>query len=190
MRSERIYMIRPNFNKKIIILDIDQTLIQSKRINSKTKFGELGDFNICNNGYTIYKRPYVDNFIEWCFNNFDGVIVWSAGTKDYVYDIVRHLFKSTYKPTMVLTKDSCTTDEYHKDVSILDIKLKDFGINLDTSEIYFVDDIPCRIKNLKPQNIIPIKPYCTRRHVYRNRTFSGDRDDHLLKIKKMSYNIR
>nr|QBK89146.1 MAG: ctd-like phosphatase [Mimivirus LCMiAC02] len=191
LRSGRTYVIKSNFNNnKFIILDIDHTLVHSKRISPTIKFGELGDFNVCNNMYSTYKRPYVDKFIKWCFNNFDGVIVWSAGTKGYVDNVVKYLFK-THKPIIILTRKNCSINcnRYYKDVSTLDVTLKNVCINPNTSKIFFIDDLPHRIKNLNSQYIIPIKPYWTRRHIWRDRSFSGDRDDHLLKIMKMSYNI-
>nr|QBK88639.1 MAG: ctd-like phosphatase [Mimivirus LCMiAC01] len=194
LRSGRTYIIKSNFNNnKFIILDIDHTLIHSKRIDPTIKFGEFGDFNICDNEYTIYKRPYVDKFIEWCFNNFNGILVWSAGTKIYVDNVVKYLFKSPLKPIMILTRKNCSinysNNRYYKDFSTLDATLKNLGISPNTSKMFFVDDLPHRIKNLNSQYIIPIKPYWTRRHIWRDRSFSGDRDNHLLKIMKMSYNI-
>ena len=186
LQSGKTCIIETNlYDKKIIILDLDHTLIHAKRINIDTV---LGDFNICNNTHTVYKRPHVDDFITWCFNNFDGVIVWSAGSRDYVEDIVRKLFKYA-KPNIILARENCSTHKYYKDVLTLkNIRFKDWNINLNNSKIFFVDDIPQRIKNLNQKCIIPIKPYCTRRHIYRNRSFSGDRDNYLLRIKKLSYN--
>lgn len=181
LKSGKTCIINTNNNKKIIILDIDHTLVHAQILNNNNYF--KGDFRV--GRYIVCKRPYVDNFIKWCFENFSGVIVWSAGDKNYVEGIVKHLFRTPYKPMMVLTRINCKTKYYHKDVAILDDKLKLFSINLNTSNIFFVDDIPHRIKNLTQKNIIPIKPYNTRRHVPRNRFFSGDRDDSLLKIKKM-----
>ena len=88
---------------------------------------------------------------------------------------------------MILTRENCSKYGRYKDVSILDLKLKAF--NLNTSKIFFVDDVPNNVKNLKSPYVIPIKPYQTRRNIYRDRTFVGDRDDYLLKIMKMSYNL-
>ena len=67
------------------------------------------------------------------------------------------------------------------------LKIKNISINPNTNKMFFNDDHPDRNKNLNSKYIIPIKPYLTRRHIWRDRSFSGDRDDHLLKIMKMTY---
>ena len=142
--------------KKIIILDLDKTLIHSINTNMK-KYGRIrkniGDFYILNGSYLVFKRPYVDKFIRYCFQNFNKVIVWSSGTREYVNEIVKKLFKPKYKPVMVLTRDNCSVG-YYKDVKIIKKKFK-------FDKIYFLEDKPNVVKNLNSENIISIKPFRT-----------------------------
>lgn len=68
----------------LIVLDLDETLI-----HSTTEF--LGDdreilFNFrdvqTGKEYIVYKRPYADEFLQYCFANFH-VGVFTAGDSEY-----------------------------------------------------------------------------------------------------------
>lgn len=57
------------------------------------------------------KRPYLDEFLNFCFYNFDYVCVWSAGTYDYVHKICEILSMNTpRKFDYILTRDDCEED--------------------------------------------------------------------------------
>mgnify|MGYP001568317036 CR=1 FL=1 len=51
-------------------------------------------------------RPYVDEFLEFCFKYFQLVCVWSAGKPDYVDGICQTLFKDK-SPHIVYTSEHC-----------------------------------------------------------------------------------
>jgi len=84
----------------IIILDLDNTLIHSI-YNCKC----YGDFTF--DGYSIYKRPYLEKFIDYCFTNFDHVIIWSLGGREYVESIIDNILGKKYDPLLILAKDNC-----------------------------------------------------------------------------------
>lgn len=48
-------------------------------------------------------RPYAREFLIFCFSYFRGVIVWSAGKKNYVHAIVDYLFKDIKRPLVIYT---------------------------------------------------------------------------------------
>ena len=53
-------------------------------------------------------RPHYDKFISFCFEHFDKVIVWSAGTYSYVHKVVEFLFRDAVrKPDAILTRNDC-----------------------------------------------------------------------------------
>jgi len=54
--------------------------------------------------YTTIVRPHCNDFLEYCFNRFDNVCIWSAGDREYVSMIVSNLF-SIKKPDIVFTRD-------------------------------------------------------------------------------------
>lgn len=103
---------------RVIVLDIDETLA-----HTKLEIGELLHSNILTSAEALelkrrlyvldfyrkngkhkktlwgIKRPYLDLFLNFCFRAFDLVIVWSAGSKDYVDKMVKILFMDAGHPS-------------------------------------------------------------------------------------------
>lgn len=50
-------------------------------------------------------RPYLEDFLKFCFSYFRLVIVWSAGRKNYVHRIVDHIFRDLPRPDYIFTYD-------------------------------------------------------------------------------------
>jgi|AntRauTorckE6833_2_1112554.scaffolds.fasta_scaffold27092_2 TFIIF-interacting CTD phosphatase-like protein len=173
-----------NNERKVIVLDIDKTLIHATQNHNNTKC--FGDFYICDGKYLVFKRPYVDDFIKYCFETFDKVIVWSSGTSDYVNEVVSKLFKEKYTPFMILTRDHCNKKNgYAKDIHIITRKLRGKGFNKEN--IYFVEDNPQVVKNLSNNNIIPVSPFITNFRK-RGRYYMREKDTTFREIKRMKFN--
>lgn len=116
--------------KKYIVLDIDATLVHTHgevdkyeilkvfededKIKVRRKLynmklydisGEPGageEFNLSG----IY-RPYLREFLDFCFHYFDGVVIWSAGKYDYVHKMCDLMFPLENRPLDILTFDDC-----------------------------------------------------------------------------------
>jgi hypothetical protein len=59
------------------------------------------------------KRPHMDEFLEFAYDYFRNIVIWSAGTYEYVHAIVKNLFKSFPCPTKIFTRNDCAhSDEY------------------------------------------------------------------------------
>jgi len=63
--------------------------------------------------YGIY-RPYLGEFIDFCFKYFDNVIVWSAGKKRYVEKMCELMFTDRHKqPLIIYNYNDCEIyDDY------------------------------------------------------------------------------
>lgn len=63
--------------------------------------------------YGIY-RPYLKEFIDFCFEYFDNVIIWSAGKKKYVEKMCELIFTDRNKqPLLIYNYDDCVIyDDY------------------------------------------------------------------------------
>jgi len=57
------------------------------------------------------KRPHIDEFLNFANQYFRNIVIWSAGTYDYVHAIVKHLFKQIPCPAKVFTRNDCTQSE-------------------------------------------------------------------------------
>ncbi len=118
----------------LLILDVDETLVHSS--TNRTR----GSFMV--QGYNVDKRPYLDQFIDLITDDGDfRVGVWSAGTYDYVWDIVETIFPSPGQLEFVMTRDDCVPverrgyEDYFKPLSIIEE-------DQDTTNILLVDNKP------------------------------------------------
>lgn len=124
-------------NEKILLLDLDNTLI------SKVPQEEKYDFIILHknkNLHYISKRPYLDQFLDFIFSHFT-VGVWSAGNTEYI-DIIIDNILSKYKDKIkfIYTNDDCITFDnriFYKPLSII------FN---DISNVIILDDNPHTFK--------------------------------------------
>jgi len=113
---------------KNIVLDLDSTLICSfldtdhvmrtmkckygEKLNSLVNSGQISQITVPNFGgsgtstvYHVVKRPGLTKFLNFCSQNFDNVIVWSAGHPRYVNEIVRILDKDETIFTSIYTSN-------------------------------------------------------------------------------------
>jgi hypothetical protein len=150
-----------------IVLDIDKTLVNTiddpefKYYKTFNVFGNIDNFELRNKLYALNLidaidkpgqgfeiqmsgsiRPYAIEFIDFCLDNFDVVIVWSAGRERYVYAMCDILFPN-YKrqPDLILTFDDCI----NKDRDIIKplskiYSMKNYGITPEKTLV--VDDTP------------------------------------------------
>jgi hypothetical protein len=57
------------------------------------------------------KRPHIDEFLNFANQYFRNIVIWSAGTYEYVHAIVKHIFKQVPCPNGVFTRNDCTQSE-------------------------------------------------------------------------------
>lgn len=141
-----------------IILDLDHTLIHSIRLTYTLKEDHYDNtqclkFNTNSDEYITFKRSYANEFLRYCFNKYDNVVIWSAGTSDYVHEILHKLF-GEYVFDLILTRDHCV--DFMKDFNQNRIKIlfNECGIRIfdDEHTSIFIDDKVDRIQN-RPRNL-------------------------------------
>lgn len=142
---------------KLIVLDVDETLIHSSRAktNKSIKLDD-GDLH-------LNPRPYLNNFLKYLFNNY-RVMIWSAGEKRYIeFFVKKFIHPLGFKPVAVWTRNDCDTIlsddgnvDYIKPLPILWKKYKSQGINVRNTII--VDDKKSTAV-YNPTNHILIKRY-------------------------------
>lgn len=138
-------------DKKLIILDLDETLIHSSMLVEK--MGNEFDFMVDN--YFVYKRPYVDMFLNYCKNNFQ-VAIWSSGSEDYVTYITSKLFNKPEELNFVWSRKRCTLkvsegysfSEFTNEPLLLKNLKKVKKKGFDLKHVIVIDDsFKCHIKN-------------------------------------------
>jgi len=165
-----------------VILDLDATLISTQEsFDSFKQLGIIKNPNLIDIKRRCYclkltdidtvagdnirydfwgiKRPYIEEFLLFCFNYFKLVIVWSAGEKNYVEAIVENIFKGLRKPHLVWTKNDIVFDKDDNGLKpITKMINSDFHLKhlLTPERIFVVDDNDTTfVKNKKNAIYIP-----------------------------------
>jgi RNA polymerase II subunit A small phosphatase-like protein len=120
--------------RKLLVLDLDETLIHA----TEERLDRDEDFKLFE--YHVYKRPYLDEFLDFAFSNFD-VGVWTSSGEHYAQGIVAEVFRAK-PPAFLFSSLRCTLRRDfntggHVPVKRLS-KLKSRGYKLE--EIIAVDD--------------------------------------------------
>jgi RNA polymerase II subunit A small phosphatase-like protein len=159
--------------KPLLILDLDGTLIfSSTEYKSCSKLCTLTLYPATI--YHVYKRPYLDYFLDFCSNHFQ-IAIWTAASHSYATEIVRNL---NVVPVFCYTSDKCTTrrctfgneyciwdDQYLNEYRVKN--LKKLWRKYDKNRVLIVDDTPSTYCN-NYGNAIPIQ------------SFDGNPDDYCL----------
>ena len=148
---------------RCLILDLDHTLLHSVN-RDKDKISQP---NFSYKDYNIYLRPQLEKFLEYCFNSVPYIIIWSAGTEDYVNFCVANL-PGKYQYYRIIHRN--TYETVRKDVSLI---LTDPRLN--ECSFVFVDDTPDRITGISQENILTIDRF----------NYDNKETDYLLNIMMM-----
>ncbi len=114
-----------------LVLDLDETLVHCEQGKdslqdiSVRKFDNKQSsfsFTTCDvvrksgTGEVIdfygFRRPGLENFLEFAFDYFETVNVWSAGKRKYVHEICHSIFTGE-RPYIIYTYDDCDRNDKH-----------------------------------------------------------------------------
>lgn len=157
--------------KSTIVLDMDNTLLENVSIfNSPFMENDIvEDFTKGNivihrdkykqQSYYSSLRKDVDKFLSLLPTRFNQVIIWSAGTCNYVESTCYKLFLPIgYLPTAILTREDCLTDKgvYYKPLNKI---FKEY--DADPLRTFLIDDSSSIFKHNEEwkDNIIQIPRY-------------------------------
>lgn len=152
-----------DYSKKLLILDIDETLIYA----IEASLPRQADFLV--EPYYIYKRPFLDVFLKNCLDWFE-VAVWTSSTPSYAIAIVSAIFENPQTLSFVWASDRCTVacdrewSEYYYRKIIKKVKRKGYPLE----SIVAVDDTPQKWER-SYGNLVRVNP------------FEGDETDDELK---------
>jgi hypothetical protein len=123
-------------NKINLVLDLDNTLISSKEMNHPI-VDELKHIRM-ENYYRVYLRPYLQEFLDFAFKNFN-VCIWTAASKSYAFFVNKRIVEEPRK--------------YDSDFIMLDkptrkIKILLYGRNCEESMSLFSSESPKDLKYL------------------------------------------
>lgn len=153
-----------NSERKLLILDLDETLIYA----TEEKLDRQQDFIV--GQYFVYKRPFLESFLRFCFENFD-VAIWTTATKSYAVEILKIILKKDQNLQFLWTRERCTfafDEEEHESIYVKKMhKIRRRGYKLES--VIVIDDSP-NVWKSSYGNLVRI-----------NR-FEGDENDKELRI--------
>lgn len=153
--------------KKLLILDLDETLVYA----GEERLERAPDFTV--GQYFVYRRPFLKEFLEFCFENFE-VAVWTSSTRNYAEIIVENIFETHQRISFVWACERCTIcfdmeeRDYYLEKKMR--KIRKLGYALES--VIVVDDTPEKWRSAYG-NLVRVRP------------FFGDPDDDELKDLKI-----
>jgi RNA polymerase II subunit A small phosphatase-like protein len=154
--------------EKLLILDIDETLLYA----TESQLAHGHDFEA--DQYFVYLRPYLREFLEFCFEHF-RVAVWTSSNEWYAQFIIEKLFRDKNKLEFVWSRERCVRKFNSMEYSFTYIKdlkkVKKRGYSLE--KIIMVNDSPEKlVRNYG--NLVRVTPF-----------YGDQRDEEFLDL--MSY---
>jgi hypothetical protein len=118
-----------------LVLDLDQTLVDTRDIQEDINGDNYdGMFDISGTNLRTYIRPFMSEFLSYAEQYFDEIHVFSAGTEDYVRQVVAKLFRPDLQ-NKILSRAHCVISETDgRTTKQLDIH------ELDTIRTFMIDD--------------------------------------------------
>jgi RNA polymerase II subunit A small phosphatase-like protein len=160
--------------KKLLILDMDETLLHTECFRDIDYLEEGSyDFKFPLGGggwsndehwYFTLKRPFLDEFMKYVFDNFK-VAIWTAGGSDYASEAISRAGIDKNKLEFFWTSERCTMKYdfetgFRYGVKNLEKVHKSLGWNL--NNVLIVDDVQKTAIN-NYGNLIHIKEFCNDR---------------------------
>lgn len=151
--------------KKMLILDLDQTLINSELLQDLPMYkNDIFKFDVFNmdNYYLVFSRPHLQEFLEYIFDNF-RVSVWTAASKGYALSIIENILimgnpnrKLEYIFYSYHCKQSLSFSKCSKDLKLLwDI----YKLNGFTPQNTFILDDNNNVWKYQKSNCIKAPPF-------------------------------
>lgn len=139
--------------KKLLILDLDETLIYA----TEEKLERQEDFIV--GQYYVYKRPFLQDLIEFCLMNFD-VAVWTSSSQNYAMRIVEEIFPNQNELKFFWSRLRCTfrydpeLQENYFEKMMSKVRRRGY----DLAKVIVVDDSPENWRN-SYGNLVRVKPF-------------------------------
>jgi RNA polymerase II subunit A small phosphatase-like protein len=152
-----------SFERKLLVLDLDETLVFA----TEEKLEREADFMV--GQYFVYRRPFLDEFLEFCFENFE-VAVWTSSTRNYAGKIIESIFHKKDEISFFWARERCTVSfdmeerEYYLQKKMHKVRRRGY----DLKGVIVVDDSPEKWRT-SYGNLVRVK------------AFFGDPDDEELK---------
>lgn len=144
------YWNNNSMKDKLLILDLDETLVFA----TEEKLERKADLIIQN--IYVYKRPYLDFFIEE-MNQYYQLAIWSSGGKEYVEAVTEYIIPNEIDLQFVWSRERCTLkrdielDQYFFLKNLKKVKKLGFALE----KMLIVDNTPSKVSQNYGNAIYP-----------------------------------
>jgi TFIIF-interacting CTD phosphatase-like protein len=109
------YVVYKKKQKKLLVLDVNGVLIHRIHKSSSSK----DDVSVFVRDYNIWKRPHLNEFLEFCFENFQ-VSIWSSMQQKNAIPIINEIFTKdqTRNLEFIFYKDQCDEIKPHPNPNV------------------------------------------------------------------------
>lgn len=160
--------------KKLLILDMDETLLHTECFRDIDYLEEGSyDFKFPLGGggwsndehwYFTIKRPFLDEFMNYAFDNFK-VAIWTAGGSDYASEAISRAGIDKNKLEFFWSRERCTMKydfESGFSYGVKNLEKVHKSLGWDLNNVLIVDDVQKTAIN-NYGNLIHIKEFCNDR---------------------------
>lgn len=144
-----------------VVLDLDETLVSVTNDPYKHRMYD-GTFAIDGTTFYLKKRPYLDQFLAYLFDNFASVSVFTAAMEDYARQVVSMIMSKAqaHKLLFVWSRNHLRVGKvpggYTKRLADMFAVAKKRGVNMTRHNTVIVDDrFPSMQDNVGNAVIIP-----------------------------------
>ena len=133
---------------KILILDLDETLLSTQEDMSEFKIvrnssdiklkDQLYELKFADGSLWGMRRPGLDDFLRFSFEYFSKVVVWTAGEPEYASKVCKAIF-SLKKPVVIWAKNKV---EFPDGLPLKNLNKICEYYNWDISKCVTIDDSP------------------------------------------------
>lgn len=164
------------------LLALRDQIISFKLHDVNRKRGVGYDYNMW-----AIKRPHLDEFLIFCFEHFDNVIIWSAGQKEYVDCLIEKIFdplRGIPEPKYVFTRNDCVNIRKNSKIPTKPLEIicnhENFKGVVTLENTWLLDDLEINfVKNHSNGILIPAYiPECNINNIVE----LNKKDDYLLKF--------
>lgn len=105
--------VAANLKKKLLILDVNGLLADFVSVvDTRTRYRPEPEPDFLHKGRKVYKRPFCDDFLQFCFDRFH-VGVWSSRAKSNVDEAIKFLMgESASKLLFCWNQSHCTKTQF------------------------------------------------------------------------------
>lgn len=139
--------------RKLLILDLDETLVYA----AEEKLEREADFIV--GQYFVYRRPFLDEFLEICFENFE-VAIWTSSTRNYAEKVIENIFEVKHPISFFWSRERCTIGfDMEERENFLEKKMRKIRrLGYDLKSVIVVDDSPEKWRS-SYGNLVRVKPF-------------------------------